>query len=123
MVKPPAILVVEDDPYIQHMVEDGLAEGGFQPAIVSSAEEAITLLQADQSYRALVMDINLGGAMDGWQAAKRAREINPNLSIVYMTAGAGAEWPAQGVPKSILLQKPFAVAQLVTAVSQLLNAG
>jgi len=40
-----------------------------------------------------------------------------------MTAGAGDQWPSQGVPKSILLQKPFAPAQLVTAVSNLLNAG
>jgi hypothetical protein len=30
---------------------------------------------------------------------------------------------SKGVPNSILLKKPFAPAQLVTAVSQLLNAG
>lgn len=30
---------------------------------------------------------------------------------------------SHGVPNSIPLQKPFAPAQLVTAVSQLLNAG
>jgi hypothetical protein len=29
----------------------------------------------------------------------------------------------QGVPNSLLLAKPFAPAQLVTAISQLLNAG
>jgi hypothetical protein len=39
-----------------------------------------------------------------------------------MTGAAAADWSANGVPKSILLNKPFAPAQIVTAVSQLLNA-
>jgi len=38
------------------------------------------------------------------------------------TGAAGSEWASQGVPNSILLTKPFAPAQLITAVSQLLNA-
>jgi hypothetical protein len=40
-----------------------------------------------------------------------------------MTGVAADDWLAEGVPNSILLKKPFAPAQLVTAVSQLLNAG
>ena len=121
MVKPPGVLVVEDDVHIQHMMEGCLAKGGFAPAAVSSAEQAITLLQADKSYRALVMSINVRGAADAWGAARRARQINSDLPIVYMAAEACSEWPAQGVPNSVLLQKPFAAAQVVTAVSQLLN--
>jgi hypothetical protein len=39
-----------------------------------------------------------------------------------MTGDAADEWASKGVPESILLHKPFAPAQLVTAVSQLLNA-
>jgi hypothetical protein len=45
------------------------------------------------------------------------------LPVVCTTGAAADQWPSQGVPSSILLQKPFAPAQLVTAVSQLLNAG
>jgi hypothetical protein len=40
-----------------------------------------------------------------------------------MTGTAAEDWARFGVPNSILLAKPFAPAQLVTAVSQLLNAG
>lgn len=61
--------------------------------------------------------------MNGWQLATVARQGNPNLPVVYMTAASGEEWAAHGVPNSILLQKPFAPVQLVTAVSQLLNKG
>jgi hypothetical protein len=40
-----------------------------------------------------------------------------------MTGAAAGDWASRGVPNSILLEKPFAPAQLVTAVSQLLNTG
>jgi hypothetical protein len=40
-----------------------------------------------------------------------------------MTAAAADQWAIQGVPNSILLAKPFAPAQLVTAISNLLNVG
>jgi DNA-binding response OmpR family regulator len=119
------VLVVEDDPSILSIVEAALTDGGFEPAIVSSGEEAVTLLKGGtRKCRALVTDIDLGqGKMDGWEVAKLAREIEPALPIIYMTAASADQWAANGVPSSILLTKPFAPAQLVTAVSQLLNAG
>jgi DNA-binding response OmpR family regulator len=40
----PIILVVEDDPLIQSLVEDTLLEGGFEAAVAASGEEALTLL-------------------------------------------------------------------------------
>jgi CheY-like chemotaxis protein len=63
------------------------------------------------------------GRLDGWAVARAAREIEPEFPVVYMTGAAANEWGSKGVPNSILLNKPFAPAQLVTAVSQLLNAG
>jgi DNA-binding response OmpR family regulator len=68
-----------------------------------------------------VTDIDLNGRFDGWEVAKRAREIDPAFPVVYMTGAAADEWGSHGVPNSILLTKPFAPAQLVTAVSNLLN--
>ena len=118
------VLVVEDDAPVQTIVEEALTDGGFEPAIAASGEEAVTLLMGLKGkYRALVTDVQLRGVMDGWEVAKRAREIDPEFPIVYMTGGHAAEWPSRGVPNSILLTKPFAPAQLVTAVSNLLNTG
>ncbi len=118
------ILVVEDDQEIQSIVEDALTEGGFEPAIAPSGEEAVTLLRGNKgSYRALVADVTLRGRMDGWEVAKQAREIDPEFPIIYMTGAGAGKWPSRGVPNSILLEKPFAPAQVVTAVSQLLISG
>ncbi len=119
------VLVVEDDQLIQGMVSEALAEGGFESAIAASGEEAVTLLQGEdnQQCRALITDINLRGRLDGWEVARRAREINPELPVIYMTGAAADQWASHGVPNSILLNKPFAPAQVVTAVAQLLNTG
>jgi DNA-binding response OmpR family regulator len=115
------VLVVEDDHEIQIIVEDALTEGGFEPAIAPSGEEAVTLLKGNKgNYRALVADVNLRGRMDGLEVARHAREIDPEFPIIYMTGAGTAKWLSRGVPNSILLEKPFAPAQLVTAVSQLL---
>jgi DNA-binding response OmpR family regulator len=114
----PVILVVEDDPPIQIIVEDALADGGFEPAITPSGEEAVSLLKGHKGkYHGLVIDIRLLGRLDGWEVAKRAREIDPAFPILYITAAHADRWPSQGVPNSGLLTKPFAPAQLVTAVS------
>ena len=120
----PIILVIEDEYPLQEVVEEALIEGGFETDILSSGEEALTLFRGRiKDYKALVTDVSLKGTMSGWEVARQVREIDPGCPVVYMTGGAAADWPSQGVPNSILLQKPFAPAQLVTAVSQLLNSG
>ena len=120
----PIILVIEDEYPVQGLVEEWLAEGGFGADILSSGEEALTLFKGGlKNYKALVTDVNLKGRMSGWEVARQIREIEPACQVIYMTGAAGGDWPSQGVPNSILLQKPFAPVQLVTAVSQLLNAG
>jgi CheY-like chemotaxis protein len=116
------ILVVEDDHLVQSVVEESLSDGGFEIVVAPSGEKAVELLVTPKKYRALVTDINLGhGKMDGWDVARHAREVDPNIAVVYMSGKDIADWAAQGVPKSVMLAKPFAPAQLVTAVSQLIN--
>jgi CheY-like chemotaxis protein len=120
----PVILVVEDEELFQSIVEETLSDGGFEPVFASSGEEAVSLLKSHNGrYRALVTDINLKGKTDGWEVARRAREIEAEFPIVYMSGAAAADWTSKGVPNSIMLAKPFAPAQLLTAVSHLLNGG
>jgi CheY-like chemotaxis protein len=116
------VFLVEDENLIQELVEHALEEGGYAVIKANTGEEAIAMLEVEGAeFRALVSDINLGPGPSGWDVAKRARQLNEHLPVVYMTGGNGHEWASQGVPNSILIAKPFAPAQIVTAVSQLLN--
>jgi len=115
-------LVVEDDQPIRNLVEDVLAEGGFESSIAATGEEALSLLIRDR-YDVLVLDIKLkGDGIKGWHVARRARALNPGLPVVYITGAATEEWAVQGVTKSVILAKPFAPDQLISAVSNLLTA-
>jgi len=123
-VELPIILVVEDEFLIQNLIEEALRDGGFESVVVASGEEAVNLLQDQKGkYRALVTDIHLRGKMDGWEVAQHAREIEPDFPIVYMSGAAAAEWTSERVQLSIMLEKPFAPAQLTTALANLLNSG
>lgn len=117
------VFVVEDEEAILHVLEDALQDGGFAIVKATSGEDAISMLEQDiRNYKALVTDINLSGVITGWDVAKHARELNERIPVVYMTGASAHEWASKGVPNSLLMPKPFAVAQVVTAVSQLVNA-
>lgn len=118
------ILVVEHDSAIGLLVEDTLAEAAFKVELVTSARMAVNLLdKPDANYRALITDVNLGrNTPSGWEVARHAPALFPAIPIIYMTSDSAGEWKAQGVPNSVLLAKPFVPAQLITALSHLLNA-
>jgi CheY-like chemotaxis protein len=105
-------------------LEDSLSEAGFSCVSAASAEQAATLLEdGGAAIAALITDVNLkAGGLTGWDLATRARELNPDLPVIYVTALDEAEWAAHGVPKSILVSKPFVPAKVVTAVAQSMNA-
>jgi DNA-binding response OmpR family regulator len=119
----PLILLVEDEVLIAFSLEEELREAGFDVLSVPRSGEALEIIDAqDPPYRVLLTDIDLGGSIDGWALAHRARELNPALPVVYMSGKSAVEWKAHGVPESVMLQKPFVFAQLLTAVSTLLNS-
>jgi DNA-binding response OmpR family regulator len=122
-VEPVLVLVVEDEEAIRHVLEAALTDGGFVVAVAASGDDAMAMLNADgQHYSALITDINLPGNFSGWEVARHSRELNGALPVVYMTGASAHDWAAQGVPNSQLMPKPFAVAQVVSAVTQLINA-
>ena len=67
MTAPIVILVVEDDQSIQNLIKEALNEGGFEPAVASSGEEALAALNGPTAHRMLVLDVKLGrmASVDG----------------------------------------------------------
>lgn len=118
------VLVVEDEALICSFIEDALFEGGFEACSVNSGEAALsTFRDGREGCRALLTDINLGDGISGWELARQIREITPDFPVVYMTGASAPDWKSQGVADSVLIEKPFAPAQLAAAVSQLLDTG
>jgi len=116
----PILLYVEDEAITQDLVATTLREAGFGLLVASNGDEALARL-ADHELilRGLITDINLGDCPDGWEVARRARQANANLPVVYVSGACGHEWTARGVPHSLMIAKPFLPAQLVAAISSL----
>ena len=117
------VFVVEDQEDILQVLTSVLGEAGFAVTSARDGQEAMAMLDAEgASYRALITDVNLPGTLTGWDVARHAREANDLLPVVYMTGASAHEWGSRGVPNSVLLLKPFAMAQIVATVSQLVTA-
>ena len=116
------LLCVEDDFFTLDELEVALTQAGFEVFAVSTGAEAVAALRSERRFFGLVADVDLGTGPNGWDIAREARQRTPNLPIVYLSGVDIDEWTALGVPHSMMIAKPFAAAQVVTAISSLLNA-
>ncbi len=119
------IPVVEDEDLISEFIQDALEDGGFDVVTAHAGGSAFDIIDKRiADIAGVVTDIRLPATgPDGWAIARHAREAKPDIPIVYISGDSAGDWPAQGVPKTVILQKPFAGAQLVTALANLLNDG
>jgi len=108
-------LGVEDDQKYRALLK-ALIEGGFEPAIAPSGEEAVVTLprKVKPAIGRLLTDVSLRGSDVRWQFAKQAREIDPAFLIIYMTCGRADQmacaWRPQQHPSGSRSLQP----QLVT---------
>ena len=87
-----ALFLVEDDALIRDFLESSLTEAGFAVVNVGDGTKALAEFDADATrFRALVTDIRLGPGPDGWAVARRARELVPDMPVVYMTGDSAHE--------------------------------
>lgn len=117
------ILVVEDEPNVRELVKEQLEDDGYKVLEAESGQQAFSLLDEHRQTRGLITDIRLGGKDEptGWDVARHARELNPDIAVVYVSADSGVDWTVNGVPKSTLVVKPFVTSQISTALANLLN--
>ena len=119
----PLILLVEDEPLVLLVAQDAPEAGGYVVLPATSGPEAVAALDRQHGhFVGLVTDIRLGSPPNGWDVARHARELRGDLPVVYTTADSAPEWSVQGVPNSAVVQKPYAGAQLLTAISTLITA-
>ena len=116
-----SLLLVEDEALVLLATQDTLESGGYSVITASSGEEALEILKrGTREIAAVITDVRLGPGPDGWELARRARELEPGLAVIYTTGDGAAEWPALGVSGSVLIAKPYGPPQVLAAVRALL---
>ncbi len=108
-VGPIRVLLVEDEFLISEWVTESLEEQGFAVHAVANAADALRHLDASP-VDVLFTDINLPGGVDGTVLARRARELLPELAVVYASGGVNVLDPQVRVPRSTFVPKPYVPA-------------
>ena len=116
------ILVAEDEELLRELFDSALTDAGFTVVLAADGATAMRLMVDNPGrFHALVTDIRIGSGPDGWELATKAREEAPELPVLYMSGDSASQWPSKGVPNSVMISKPFVIAQVVTALATLLN--
>jgi DNA-binding response OmpR family regulator len=109
--EPIRVLFVEDEFLIGEWIAQSLSEQGFAVEKVTNATDALCHI-ASAPVDVLLTDINLPGGMDGAALARRARELQPDLPVIYASARAALLTQEARVPGSVVLPKPYEPAVL-----------
>jgi len=83
------VLFVEDEFFIREWIAESLSEQGFAVDSVTNAADALSQITR-APIDVLLTDINLPGGMDGAALARRARELQPGLAVIYASARAAS---------------------------------
>lgn len=110
-------LLVEDEFLLLEATRDDLEELGLQTLCAHNCDAGWETLKSREDIDILITDIRTPGRLDGWQLARDARGLRPELPVIYVS-GYSAEQP-QRLERSILLPKPYRFTDLTTALQSL----
>ncbi|NNC39371.1 MAG: response regulator [Acidimicrobiia bacterium] len=110
----PRVLVIEDAPATQRLIEMTLMLEGWDVLVTSSGESGLEVAESD-APDLVVLDIALP-KMDGWQVLKtlRADSATASIPVIVVTAHdtAGSRTPTHSSTADGFLGKPFDVEAL-----------
>ena len=117
--RPSRVLLVEDEFLLNHMLADALSERGFEVHAVANAKDALDHLTCGSPCDVLVTDINLAGSLDGTALAQIARQLRPNLPVVYASGSVRKLEQIEAVPGEVFVAKPYNPEMLCVILSKM----
>lgn len=116
------ILLVEDEALVSFAIEATLADAGYEVVTVRDGAAALVEFERDPArFHCILTDVRMPGRLTGWDVADRARELRPDIPVIYTTGDTDEEWATRGVPGSSVLSKPFKLDDAVSKISQALK--
>ena len=119
------LLIVDDDPDIVQVLQNGLRRNKFLVNAFTNPDEALQAFKSDaESYCLVVSDVRMP-RLSGIQLARKVKEVNPNVKVVLMTAFEIRENEFSKVFPSIhidgFVQKPIGIRDLTNKILGLID--
>jgi DNA-binding NtrC family response regulator len=117
----PTILIIEDEAKMRRLLELNLGDDGFKTLSTGDAETGLKLLAAEPVDLVLT-DLKLPG-MSGLELLQAAKQHNPALPVVVMTAFGSVETAVEAMKAgaSDYVLKPFSLAEIRMVVHKELD--
>ncbi|MGC3937594.1 ATP-binding protein [Roseobacter sp. EG26] len=117
------ILVIEDDAEVRKLAETMLKNLSYKVILASGAAAARDIVAAGTKINLVLSDVVLPGGESGPEFAEEIKAVRPKIKIIYMSGYPATTAKRAGFPGSdtVLLNKPFKVAQLARAVKNALT--
>jgi CheY-like chemotaxis protein len=120
---PPVILLVEDETAVREVTREVLLHAGYRVLESGNARDALQWAGAHAEQIDLLLTDVIMPEMNGAELAGRLQEMRPGLVTVFMSGYAESDLARRINQSSAThIQKPFTVHQLLSRVSEALQA-
>jgi len=117
----PTVLVVDDEAAIRGFLYDYLSECGFNPLTVESGDEAVRLLENDNTIELVFSDVRMPGSMDGFDLARWVIAHRPGLPILLTSGDLGKVNATRELVGTEIVPKPYDFDVVVRKMHAALN--
>ena len=116
-------LIVDDEPGVRFFVEETLHRSGHDITTAKSGEEALETLR-DTPFDLVILDLKLGGKIDGIKVLEAIRWRWPGTCVIIFTAHGSLDTAIQAINQGIekYVQKPLSTQELRKVVDEVLEA-
>jgi CheY-like chemotaxis protein len=112
----PVVLIVEDEPLVRMLAIEEFEEIGFTVHAANDPASALKLLEQTAPLDLLFTDIQMPGSSNGWQLSRQARELKPDIAVIYATGYGGDQ--AEPVEGSATVRKPYLFSDIKAALRE-----
>jgi len=115
-------LVVDDEPGIRFFVEETLHRSGHDVVSAKCGEDALEILR-DTPFNLVVLDLKLGGKVDGIKVLEAIRWRWPDTSVIILTAHGSLDTAVSAIDFGVekYVQKPLSPKELREVVDEVLE--
>jgi len=115
------IFYVEDELFLAKIVKESLESRGFEVIMESDGAKAVAAFKKSQPD-ICVLDIMLPNK-DGFEIADEIRDLNEEISIIFLTAKTQTEDVVKGftIGGNDYIRKPFSMEELIVRIQNLLR--
>jgi len=115
------ILFAEDEPALGQIVKESLETRDFAVELVFNGEQALNRFEKS-THQLLVLDVMMP-KIDGFTVAKKIREVDETIPIIFLTAKVRTKDVVEGfsIGCNDYLKKPFSMEELIVRIHNLIG--